>query len=243
MHGKNSLVYIDNYPPGAATSRQYIPTNIVEIARLLIAKLTYGSDIVMARFPYQTGIIYIPDKFISKSVNRVIEWEEMSEMMNGFDLSRFKIFDASNYSVIYFDQYIEKTPYIGDRDIYVGELNKIFHILVRYFPGEKIARKYHPNGLGDKDMIRVGDVIPDFVPAEFLYNEGTKVYLGFTSAALANVEKGIAISLLDLVNIKTQKLREQLRELVKGLSRSEIIFPKSLEEFEQVLSGMAEVIN
>ena len=80
----------------------------------------------------------------------------------------------------------------------------------------------NPNYDGDKTMIKVGDVLPDFIPAEFLYSEKTKIYLGHFSLALAHVEKGLAVSLIDLVSFKNDSVREYLREFVTGLSSSEI---------------------
>jgi len=62
--------------------------------------------------------------------------------------------------------------------------------LSKYFPENEIARKYHPHSPGDKTMIKTGDVLPDFIPAEFLYNDNVKIYLSLFSGSIANVENG-----------------------------------------------------
>jgi len=240
LNKKNKLVYISASSPNATPLRKYTPTNIIHLAELIKLKLIYGCDTTMGQLPHLKGFFYIPDKFIEKKVGRVIDWEEMTGMIKDFDLSQFKVFDASNYSVIYFDQHLEKTGYVTDVDTYQRELTEVFNILSKYFPEKEIARKYHPNLNSDKAMIKVGDVIPDFIPAEFLYNERTEIYLGFTSGALANVEKGLAVSLIELVTFKDDETREQLREFVMGLSHSEILFPKSLDELEKIMSNLVK---
>jgi len=220
--------------------RKYIPTNILDLAKLIVAKLTYGHDIAMGQYLPINGFLYMPDKFIEKEIDRFIDRLEMDEMMKGFNFSRFKIFDADNYSVIYYDQNLEKTDYIADGDTYRRELTEIFDTLSKYFPEKEIARKYHPNYDSDKNMIKVGDILPDFIPAEYLCSGKTKIYLGLFSAALAHVEKGLAVSLLDLISFQSDKTREQVREVVIALSRSEILFPKSLDEFERILIDLKE---
>ena len=108
----------------------------------------------------------------------------------------------------------------------------------KYFPEEEIARKYHPYLPTDKEMIKIGDVLPDFIPAELLYNENVKMYLGACSNCITNVGKGLAVSLIDLISFKNDKIREHLKEALIQRSRSEILFPQSLEEFERILINM-----
>ena len=230
------MVYIPSYDASYANQvRTYIPTNIIDLAYFIIRKLTYGFDIAMAKRPYKEGVPYIPDRFIEKRVDRVIDWEEKNEMMKDFDLSQFKIFDASNYSVIYFDSPLVGVGYVTDGDTYRRELTEIFNVLCKYFSEKEIARKYHPNFPSDKTMIRLGDVLPDFIPAELLYNENIKLYLGFSSYSVAHVGKGVVVSMIDLISLKNDETRNRLKGAVTQESRSEILFPKSLDEFERIL--------
>ncbi len=240
LRKRNRLVFIRTSRPDMPDLRKYIPTNILDLAKLIVAKLTYGRDIAIGQYPPIKGFLYMPDKFIEKEVDRFIDRLEMEEMIKGFDLSQFKIFDAANYDVVYFDQSLDRTDYIADGDTYRRELTEIFNRLSKYFPEKEIARKYHPNRDSGKTMIKVGDILPDFIPAEYLYSEKTKIYLGLFSVALAHVEKGLAVSLIDLISFKGDKTREKVREVVMAMSRSEILFPKSLDELEQILADVSK---
>ena len=237
---KNSLVFIRTSRPDIPDMRKYTPTNIWDLAKLIILKLTYGYDTTIGKLDYYKGFLYMPDKFLEKVVDRFIDRLDMEEMMKGFDLSQFRIFDVGNYSVIYFDQPVPESGHITDRDTYRRELTQIFDIVSKYFPEKEIALKYSPNRDNDMTMIKAGDILPAFIPAEFLYSEKTKIYLGLFTAALANVEKGLAVSLLDLVSFDSDTTREQVRGLLMALRRSEILFPKSLTEFERILIGLKE---
>ena len=231
---RNKLVYM-HYARYADPVEKYTPKNIIDLVSLIILKLIYGRDIAMGKLPYTKGFAYMPDKFMEKEVDRVIDGEERNKIMKDFDLSQFKIFDVGNYSVIYFDQHLIDTGYIPDRDIFKRELNEIFNILSKYFPEKKIARKYHPHYPCDKTMIKIGDVLPDFIPAELLYNDNVKMYLSLFSCSIANVERGLAVSIADLITFRDEETRNQLKEALIQRSRSEILFPKSLEEFERIL--------
>jgi len=237
---RNTLVYIDTSTPHWNPMRQYTPTNIIHLVRLIRGKLTYGRDIALGKLPHTKGFLYMPYKFIQKQVDRVISREEINEMTKGFDLSQFRIFDAGNYSVIYFDQALVEGGYVTDGDTYRRKLTQIFDILSKYFPEKEIARKYRPNYRGDKTLIRIGDVLPDFIPAEFLYNENVKMYLVVGSTSVAKLEKGLAVSVMDLVSFKSDKIKEHFKKVLMQLSRSEILFPKTLDEFERILIDLKE---
>ena len=84
-------------------------------------------------------------------------------------------------------------------------------------------------------VVDTGEVIEDFIPGEFLYNDNIRMYLSLFSCTIANVEKGLAVSLADLITFRDDETREQLRKMLLRMSRSEILFPKSLDEFERIL--------
>ena len=236
---RNRLVYISSYPT-QVTPSQYTPTNIVDLVRLIIFKLIYGRGIAMAKLPHTKGFPHMSDKFLEKKVDRVIDGGERDETMKDFDLSQFEIFDVGNYSVIYFDDGLIGSDFIKDKNTYRRELAEIFDILSKYFPENEIARKYHPGYLSDKTGIKIGDVLPDFVPGELLYNDSVKMYLGTFSSPIANVEKGLAVSLMDFISFKNDEIREQLKEILINMSHSEIVFPKSLDEFEEIVISIKQ---
>lgn len=236
---RNKLVYM-HYAPYTDQVEKYTPKNIVDLVSLVRLKLIYGRDITMGKLPYIKGFSYMRDKFFKKEVSRVIDREERNEMMKGFDLSQFKIFDVGDYSVIYFDQDLIGAGYISDSNTFKRELTNIFNILSKHFPAKKIARKYHPRHNSNKAMIKTGDILPDFIPAELLYNENVKIYLGLISNSIANVEKGLAVSIMDLITFRDEETRNQLKEGLLQRSRCEILFPKSLEEFEGIVINIEE---
>ncbi len=240
---KNSLAYMPYYRSPQYMMGEYTPKNLIDLARLVAYKLLYGRGITTGKFPRQnphaTGFPYISDRFIEKEVERVFGEEERKKLMEDFDLSRFKVFDASNYSVIYFDDGLLGSGFKdGDinKETFQKELDRIFQILIKYFPKEKIAHKYHP-GYADRIIITTGDILPAFIPAEFLYNDNTKIYLSLFSLSLANVERGLAVSLANLVSLNDQ-FRNKLKKFLIKMSKSKILFPKSLDEFEQILIGL-----
>ncbi len=232
---RNRLVYISSYNTQVAP-RQYTPTNIVDLAKLIIFKLTYGREIAICKTHHKEGFPYMPDRFMEKEFDRVIGGEERDEMLKDFELCQFKIFDTGRYSVIYFVDNLN--DYESDRNALRRELAEIFNTLKKYFPEKEIAVKYHPGYLSDNTMIEIGHVIPDFIPAELLYDDNVKMYLGACSAAISNVEKGLAVSILDLISFGNKQTREQLKEILLRTGLSKILFPKSLDEFEEILISL-----
>ncbi len=215
----------------------YTPTDIVGLATLAISRLIYGHDIAVSKIPTYKGFPYIPDSFMKKNVDRVMDWTEVEEMMNGFDSSPFKVFhEADKYCVIYFDSDLVGVGYVPDEGLYRRELAIIFDIVKKYFP-VAIATKYHP-GQKAENWTGFGDTLPQFIPAEFLYNEKTLLYLSIISWSIAHVEKGMAVSVANLITFKSAEVKNKLQEMLIQASKSKILFPKSLDEFELICSNL-----
>jgi len=231
---ENKLVYM-YYAPYPEQAEKYSPRNIVEFLNLFRMKLLYGCDIALGKLRYTKGFPYIPDNYLDKKVDTVINYEKRYELMKGFNLNKFKIFDIGNYSVIYFDQPLVESGRIIDAQTYQRELDEIFAVLGKHFKDEEIAYKYHPNSSGYKVKISIGRLLPEFIPAECCYNDRVKIYLSTVSCSIANVEKGTAISLVNLITFQSEELKENLKETLIRRSRSQIIFPKTLDEFEGML--------
>jgi len=214
------------------------PTNITELLYLIWCKLVYSNDITISKLPYMRCIPTIPNKFIKEKVSRTIEQEERTMMLQSFNINSFMIPDNNNYSVLYLDENPIGTGYVSDPKTFKKTLAGVFSVLSKYYPENSVARKYHPNFPGNKHMIDYGDILPDFMPAEFLYNENIELYFGFYSAALGNVTQGTVVSLIDMFIFRNNEVKEQLKdELIQG-SLSEILFPCSMAEFENILIDM-----
>jgi hypothetical protein len=246
----NRLTYMPYTPytsPDLMNS-PYTPASIIDLVQLLLLKMIFGGGMVLGKYPrtnpYVKGFPLMSDRFMQKKVARVISSEERSEMLKAFDLNRFKVFDAANYSVIYFDDGLVGSNYAGgslDKDTFGREMAQIFGILTKYFPEAEIARKYHPGYHSDQSIIATGTVLPDFIPAEFLYNDNTRMYLSICSFSIANVEKGLAVSIIDLISFPSEELRNQLKENLIRASRSKILFPKTLHEFESIVRNITKI--
>ena len=242
LHRHNKLVYMHiagihkGYGDGVS---KHNSENILDLLGLIRSKIVYGLDMTMARLPH-VKFDYLPDRFMENEVDRIIGKEESRELLRDFDYKEFKIFETGIYSIIYFDQSLSDRDYIPDIDTFKRELDEVFDILRKYFTDKEIAIKYHPGYASDKTVINIGTVLPTFIPAELLYNEKVKMYLAIASYSIANVERGLAVSLLDLISFRSHETREQLREALISRSHSDILFPKSLEEFENIVARIRE---
>lgn len=231
---RNRVSFISHYPPRATLIQRQTRKIFLDWAWLGILKLIYGHEITLGELPDTKRIIYFDDSYMDKYVDTLINWEEKGEMLEGFNLSRYKVFDVGDYDVIYFGHRLGPDC-ISDRDKCENELENIFNVLLEYFPENKIARKYHPRHI-DKDTLSIGDVLPDYIPAEFLYSDKVKIYMSPWSLSLTNTSNGTAISLLELLPIINDERRKQLREALINTSHSNIFFPESLDELRSILS-------
>ncbi|MBI4333125.1 MAG: hypothetical protein HY673_17810 [Chloroflexi bacterium] len=234
----NRLTFMPDRLNDALSMQTVVAANIDDLAYLARCKLVYGRHTELAMHPAGLKVPGLSDKFLQEKVDRIIGPEESNSMLQGFDLSQFKIFDVSDYSVAYFDEDLVEHDYVRDTQAYKKILDGVFQVLARHFPEDRVAIKYHPASTDRRVTVGFGRVLPDFVPAEFLYHDNVKMYLDFASMALANVERGLAVSLMDMVPLKDEETRRYLRDYLLRQSRSPILFPKSLGEFERIVEGI-----
>lgn len=212
--------------------------SIYDLLSLWKLKATYGCGITYVRLPH-AKLEYLPDHFIDTYVTQTFNLEQTDNLLKKFDFNEFRVFDSSRFLVMYFDQPLVTSGRIADTALFRRELDTVFSILKRYFPDDRIALKYHPVSHTDKSFIQVGEVIDDSLPAEVLYHPNIKVYLSFSSSALANVEQGLAVSLLDLITFKDKEAKRFIKETLIGRSRSRILFPQTPAELEKIIAATA----
>jgi hypothetical protein len=238
----NQLVLIPATAFDALPIRIAAPASIMEWALLIAMKMIFGREIALGKIEDRVyhRFASMPDKFVVERVTQVFGKDEREELLRGFNLSQFGIFDASQYRVIYFDRNLLESSSVPSVSGLEKEFTDIFNVVTKHFPPEQIARKYKPgrSDTEDKAMIRVGDILDDYIPAELLYNDKVKVYLGITSHALANVEQGVAVSLAYLITFKDEKRRDQSVNTMIQRSHSRILFPKTLDELDQILADI-----
>ena len=232
---RNRLIYRKSAPPYMG---RYSPKSLRDIVTLLMYKITYSKDTQIGQYPadrpYTKGFPLMPDSFMKDSVDSVIDWSNRAELMKDFAWEKYSVFNTGDVKVIYFHQDLVDR-YVPDRDTFKRELDEIFKVVLKHFPEKEIARKYHPSHEHNKDIVTTGEEIPVYIPAELLYSNSIKVYLGISSSAIANVRGGQAISLIELITYTDEGAKKQLKEILINSSLSEVLFPASLEELEQIL--------
>lgn len=237
---KNRLIFIDPGPPYMTC---YPPRNTREAGTLLMYRAVYGKDICLGQFPaenpWSKGFPLMSDGFMKKAVDSSIDWANRNEIMRDFDWEKFQIYDTGDIRVLYFHQdFVGR--YVPDRDTFKRDLKNIFDVVLRHYPEKAIARKYHPAHERNKDVIEVGEEIPIYIPAEFLYSDKIQIYLGISSTAIANVSGGQAISLLYLISFEPADLRERFRERLVSSTHSEVLFPSTLEELDRMIADIVK---
>lgn len=235
---RNKLIFVD---PGPPYMGKYYPRTIRDIVVLLTYKMIYGKNVELGQFPgvnpWDKDFPLLKDSFMKSSVKKVIDWSERDEIMKTFPWEKFRVLYPKTHKVIYFHQDLVGRD-VPDRHLFSRRLNDIFNIILRYYPENEVARKYHPAHELNKDVITIGEEIPAHIPAQLLYSDGVEIYLGITSIAIVNVRGvGKTISLLNLIEFKSDKLKAQQKEWLKKISRTEILFPSSMEEFERIVSS------
>ena len=230
----SKLIYIP--PKGPPEMSRYLPKSLRDVATLVLYKLRYGMNMQLGQFYTTTGFPWIPDSFIKGCVSRIVSAEERDEMANNLDYGRFRVFNAGNFQVVYFDDNSINAGLFKDIRIFLRELATVFSIVNKHFPGkDEVAYKYHPGYDGEDFLTGTGTQIPSYIPAELVYNESIKVYLSVFSRSIANVESGLTVSIAELVTFKSESERRIYKEDIRKVSKSEIIFPETLEEFEKIL--------
>jgi hypothetical protein len=222
LYRKNRLVYMPSPVYDAIQILKSTPRNIFELAIWIRYKLVFGLDLQISQFTYLRIVPNIPDKFLERHIDRIINQEE-------------RVFNEGNYRVMYFHQDIFEAGYVSDAESFQKTIAGVFDTLSKYFPADSIALKYHPNSKSNRDIIKIGVTLPDFIPAEFLYDERIELYFGLYSLALANVTQGTVVSLMDMISFISQESKERLKYELLQWSHREILFPKSLTEFERIL--------
>jgi hypothetical protein len=241
LSAKNRLLYVPS--PGISLTKTYIPLNPLEMVNLLRWKLTYGLGATIGKIPFAKGFITATSGFLKQVVSQTLTPPAKEAMKKEIDLTTFRIFDGGNFDVIYFDDNLLGIGYYPDKDQFRQEMQQIFKILVKYIPENKIGYKYHPGFTGDTSLIQTGVMIPSYIPAELLHNDKTALYFSVLSWCLTQVEKGMPVSIANLITFKDDEQKRKLTEFVIQNSNKKIIFPGNLDEFEQIVATKIKTKN
>jgi len=236
---RNRLVYIDPGPPAMGSD---VPRSVREVFRLLLNQIRYGGATRLGEYPrgkgWDRGFPVVPDSFM-KNVAGVVDWSDRDEVMRSFDWKSLGTWAPGEFEVMYFHQDLPRSAgiVIKDESTFSARLREIFEVVLRYFPEDRIARKYHPAHKNNQ-LVRIGTELPTFVPAEFLYRDSVRLYLGFDSTALTHARgAGKVVSLIDLISFEPEWVRQRLKGRLVKTSYARIDIPQSMAEFEDLVRG------
>lgn len=127
--------------------------------------------------------------------------------------------------------FIEKTEFIN-------KIDNLMDILNDNAPG-KYAIKPHPrlNKLYGK-MSECNEIIPPYIPLEFVLRHDWKKVIGFDSGSLVSSIKYTSaevISLIDAVEYRDKELKRMLRHHLEKNSQNKIKFLDKIDDLEKIL--------
>lgn len=242
LYRKNRITHIQDPGTDIYNITDGKPKGIRSFFSLLHMKMLYGRHIVFGdtgRKKFST-FFKISDKFYNMIVQRKIFKEERDDLQADFSLEKYTIQKYSKYQVIYFDKDVVRDG-VAEEGKFQKAMDEIFEVISEYVPDDQIGRKYKPNRTTDHNRERInhGEIIPDHIPAEMLYSENVRVYLGITSIALANIETDNVVSLVHLIpfndsidmngSIKNQEMRRK---------NNIIHYPRSMPELRNILDEL-----
>ena len=236
---KNIIFHIKDPACDIYTIRDGHPKTIKDFIQLLYAKLLLGRHIVFGdtgRKNFQ-NFFKISEKFYGKIVRKTFLTKERNRIQSNFKFSKFSIKNYNDFKVLYFDKDVVKDRLCDDK-IFQKEIEAIFGVITEFFSSDEIGKKYKPNRTTDynKNRLKVGKIIPDYIPAELLYNNCVNIYFGITSIALANIKKGNIISLAYLITFNNPEMREgSVNNQESRKISKKIYYPKTLNELRNLI--------
>ncbi len=231
----NKIIYIPSPDADLLPKKRKISFKPKRLANLMINKLIFGIGI--SETEYISHIFpFMDDSFMKKNVDEMVRIPERENMINNLEMNKFKLWNKEQFNVLYFGHNalnIRSSKYEFEK-----LLNEVFNILCKYFKKNKIASKYHP-GRENDTIIKKGIILDDYIPSEFLYSNSTKLYISIYSSSLASIDNGVVISLIDLIANKDSNLKEEVKKRLIDMSKVQIKFPVSLDEFEDIVKDIA----
>ncbi len=218
------------------------PSNFSELVKLFIINCLYGRNLCLGYAGKELNtpfFIKIKDKFFKSFVNHKISINQRNNMLKNVSLMKYYSLGKKTYKILYFDKDFVKYNICEDR-VYQKELEGIFKIIAKYVTSEELGKKYKPSKSSNRNKKRInfGEIINDYYPAETLYNKNVKIYLGTTSHALANIEKGNIISLVKLITYLDPKKKNRNIENQELRKKNKIYYPESLEQLELLIEKL-----
>ena len=234
MIKKNTIIHIPDPGCDVYNMSDRKPKGLKERIKLIIIKLLYGRHLVYGysgkeiNFPLFTKI---NESYCKKNIDIKISVNERINMLNNFNLNKYYSLGKKTYKILYFDKDFVRDGLCKEYE-YQQEIEEIFNTLSEFVSSNEVGKKYKPakSSMHNKERIKFGEIINDFYPAETLYHNDVKIYLGMTSHALANIEKGNVISMVKLITYLDPIKRERHIENQELRKKTKIYYPNSINE-------------
>jgi hypothetical protein len=242
LYRKNNVTHIQDPGCDIYTITDGAPKSLRSFLNLFRMKLIVGRHIVYGDTGYAkfNRFLKICDSFYDKIVDRAIGKKERDELQKDVLLTKYSFKKYSKYKILYFDKDVVKDGFC-DNDHFQSTIEEIFSVASEYTPSDQIGRKYKPNRTNDlnRNRVRIGEIIPDHIPAEMLYNDNVKVYIGITSIALANVETDNVISIVHLIPFHSSiSMSGSIQNQERRRKNNIIQYPKTIAEFRSLLDDI-----
>ena len=220
------------------------PSSLKELVKLMFMMFLYNRHLRLgsAGRKLRSGFYKISDPYIEKNIDLKVAIDERKQLQQNFEIDKFTVAENKSYKIVYFDKDLVRDK-LCEEATYARELNDVFSIVSYYCESNELAKKYKPNRTSkwNREQISYGDIVPDYIPAEMLYNKDVKVYIGSTSMAIANIPYGNIISIVFLFTFIQPELRDRsvANQELRKLGGT-IHYPKTLSEFETILKKLTK---
>ena len=236
----NNLIHFSDPGCDVYDLKDRKPKNLKELVLLLIHRFIYGNELSLGDVGRKLNREYffkISENFLKKQVNLSIDKIIRKKIQFNISISDFSFFKKTNFKVVYFDKDMIRDS-LCQPETYKLNISKVFEIISKYCKSNELIRKYKPMRSTDnnKKIINYGLIADDYIPAEMLYSNKVKIYIGITSMAMSNIKSGIIISIVNLINFKDDnKKNRSILNLEKRKKVKHIFYPHNLNEFESLI--------
>jgi hypothetical protein len=162
----------------------------------------------------------------------------MSINKNIYNIYRYNKLNIKKPAILFF----ENNP-IVDYDFYtnyISELNNIINIIKQ--KNINIYIKPHPRtGYTNSISNKITDVIPAYVPGEFINFDLFQLIIGIettTIAHIANTNTDKTYCLLNLFSFKKYETKDYFKKLLDELSENKLKFIQNFDELKKIISDI-----
>lgn len=222
-----------SFEPTEESITKYSALNVIYKKLAMIA---FGNGIDLIRFQNGTITSNFEPHMVGK-LKAYIGPSERSEWLDGYSSKNFFSIDKK-YKVIYFDAGISVNEWFENPNSATHFIFNILNILREHYSADAIGIKYHPSTPPGAVLDNYGDILENYVPADWYCNEGTMLIGIFTSAVYFS-KYGRRILLYEAVNWKKESqhldfMRNCIRS--RALDAHNIYTPKTMAEYKDILN-------